>query len=207
MGRAMQRGMTVVAGIALAASLAPTASAGQPIDPQTLVPVPQDYYTCKDSGGGAICTTEISQDYGPDETGIFCGTGADRFQVLDRGTRTIRATRWYDTQRRMTTRTRQISFSDVRFYNPLTGAAIYYHQRNTEIEKFTVPGDLDSAIDNNTGQFSINVPGYGSVVKEAGRVVFGPDGETLKQAGQADYQAYLGGDTALMNDLCHVLGG
>jgi len=200
--------VSAIAALGLLVALVPAASAGQPIDIGTLTPVPAATYTCKASGGGgAICNAFTSDAYGPEETGIFCGPGADRFQVLDRGTRTIRSTRWYDKDSRLTTRMRQIDFSDVRFYNPVTGAAIYYHQRNTEIEHFTIPGDLGSAIDDNTGQFSINVPGYGNVAKEAGRVVFGPDGETLMQAGPNDYQDYLGGDTALMDDLCEVLGG
>jgi hypothetical protein len=207
MGRALQRSITIVAGIALATSLAPIASAGQPIDRATLTPVPADFYTCKATGGGAICTTVVSREYGPDETGIFCGSGASAFQVLDRGTQIIRATRWYDTNGLLTTLKRQIDFDDPHFYNPLTGKAIYYHQRNMDNGVLAVPGDLSTISDDAHGQFSINVPGYGTVVKEAGHLIWSADGELLKQAGQSDYQEYLAGDTALMDDLCQVLGG
>ena len=56
------------------ASAAP-AAAGQPVT-QPLTPPPPSFETCKTVGNGFICEGARTMTYGPDDTGITCGTGA-----------------------------------------------------------------------------------------------------------------------------------
>ena len=59
------------------ASAAP-AAAGQPVT-QPLTPPPPSFETCKTVGNGFICEGARTMTYGPDDTGITCGTGAGAF--------------------------------------------------------------------------------------------------------------------------------
>jgi hypothetical protein len=86
---------TVAVGLLAIAAFAPGANASQPV-PQALNPPPADYYTCSATGDGTICRATTSEYYGPDPTGISCGSGTGAFEVMDQATRTIDATRWYD---------------------------------------------------------------------------------------------------------------
>ena len=176
----------------------------QPVT-QALNPAPPDFYSCSATGGGTICRATTSQDYGPDPTGIFCGSGAGAFEVTDQATRTIAATRWYDRDGNLVRRLRQISFDDARFANPLNTLSVSYHQRNTDDEHFAVPGDFDSVTLYDHGVISVNLPGRGNTVSETGRLVFGPDGSLLSQAGQSEFSAYYGGDASVVDGLCAAL--
>ena len=140
---------------------------GQPVT-QALNPAPPDFYTCSATGGGTICRATTSQDYGPDPTGILCGSGAGAFEVTDQATRTIAATRWYDRDGNLVRRLRQISFDDARFANPLNTLSVSYHQRNTDDERFAGPGDFDSVTLYDHGVISVNLPGRGNTVKRDG---------------------------------------
>jgi hypothetical protein len=54
---------------------------------------------------------------------------------------------------------------------------------------------------------SINLPGLGIVVHEAGRTVVGPSGDVEAQSGPSDLSDYYGGDASVVAELCAALGG
>ena len=71
------------------------AAAGQPVT-QTLTPPPPSFETCKTVGNGFICEGARTMTYGPDDTGIVCGTGAGAFDIFDQGTHNQHAIRFYN---------------------------------------------------------------------------------------------------------------
>jgi hypothetical protein len=203
-----RRVASALAGLSLATALAPAVIAAPPPSP-TLNPEPPDIYTCQDNGGGStICRAHTSQDYGPDPTGIFCGSGAGAFEVLDSATRVIDATRYYDRDGNIVRRRRVVDFINPHYSNPLTGALVPYTQRNPDWETFTVPGDLSSAIYYAHGMLQFTVPGMGTVLHESGTAVFVGDlgGELLHSGGPMELSDYYAGDTSLVADLCKALG-
>jgi hypothetical protein len=202
-----RRVATLIAGLTLASAFAPAVIAAPPVV-QTLNPVPPDFYTCSPNGGGTICRALTSDPYGPDPTGIFCGSGAGSFEVLDTATRVIRATRYYDADGNLTRRVRTFDFDGAHLSNPLTGAVLAYHQRNIDWNVLAVPGDLSTATTSGHGELSVTAPGYGQVLHGAGVVVIGPDGSLLHQGGRDDLSDYYTtGDVSIVADLCAALGG
>jgi hypothetical protein len=202
---AARRVATVLAGLSLAATLAPAVIAAPPASP-TLNPEPPDFYACAATGGGAICRAHTVTPYALEATGIVCGSGAGTFEILDSGARDVRAWRWYDRDGNLTRRERITDFLAPHFTNPLTGATLYYQQHNTDWDVLAVPGDLGTSTFTGHGVISVNVPGHGSVLHESGRTVVGPDGNVESQAGRSDLSDYYGGDTALVRELCAALG-
>ena len=204
-----RRVATILTGLCVATMLAPAVIAAPPAGP-TLNPEPPDFYTCRASGGGTtICRAHTSEDYGPDATGIFCGTGAGTFEVLDSGTRVVDATRYYNGEGNIVRRRRVVDFINPHFTNPLTGAVLPYKQRNPDWETFTVPGDLSSARYYAHGLLQFTVPGMGTVLHESGVAVFnqGLDGELIHSGGPTELSDYYAGDTSLVSDLCAALSG
>ena len=185
------------------ASAGPAAAAGQPVT-QTLTPPPPSYYTCKTVGNGVICEGALSESYGPDDTGIVCGSGAGAFDIFDQGTHNKHAIRFYNTAGDLTRLTRyDQNFSQ--FTNLLTGAAVPYTQHNTTTDIFTVPGD-PSATETARGEVNFTVPHMGAVLLNAGRTVFGADGTLEFSAGPQGFIDYFNGNTAALTELCTALG-
>jgi hypothetical protein len=168
-------------------------AAGQPIDINTLNPVPPDIYTCSGIGNanGAVCFAHTVDAYENEATGLICGTGAGAYEVLDSGIRDIHAKREYDRDGNLTRRIRNFLFRDAHFSNPLNGHAVYYSQQNTDIATLTIPGDLDSAVTPERGHLTANVPGIGPVIHESHN--------------QSDLIPYFEGDDAAIAKLCAAL--
>src|SRR6516165_11928506 len=150
------------------------AAAGQPVT-QPLTPPPPSFETCKTVGNGFICEGARTLSYGPDDTGIACGTGAGAFDIFDQGTHNQHAIRFYNAAGDLTKRVIYDQYFS-QFTNPVTGAAIPYTQHNTTTDILAVPGDFTSATETTTGQTNFTVPHQGAVLLNAGRVVFGADG-------------------------------
>jgi hypothetical protein len=196
---------SVAAAVVLAlAAIAPIAQAGQPVT-QALNPAPPDIYTCAATGDGTICRASTSEPYGPDPTGIFCGSGSGSFEVLDQGTENVEATRWYDRDGNLTRRALTITFAGSRVSNPLTGLELGYHQRNIDVDVLAVPGDLATATTYQHGVLSINVPGLGTVLLEAGRDIVNPDGTVDIRSGPSEISDYDNGDVHAVDALCAAL--
>ena len=73
-----------------------TAFAGQPVT-QTLNPPPPSFETCKTVGKRVICDGARTESYGPDDTGIACGSGAGTLDIFDQGTYNQHAIRCHNT--------------------------------------------------------------------------------------------------------------
>ncbi len=204
--RVIRRLAVVPLGAILALGSVSAVAAGQPVS-GVLNPPPPSFYTCMAIGDGTICRASTSDTYADEATGIMCGSGASQFEVIDSGTRNVEATRYYDRNGNLTLRARTFSFRGAHVSNPLTGASIYYKQRNVDRDELAVPGDFDSATTYGHGVVAMTVPGFGAVLLEAGRVVIGPSGNVESQSGRSDVADYFAGQTEIVANLCAVLGG
>jgi hypothetical protein len=206
----MQRHIaTALAALAFAAPavvLVPAGSAyaGSTTTPP-LNPAPADYYSCTTNGAGTYCSGQTVQAYGPDPTGLFCGTGTSAFEVLDQAVRVIDAQRWYDRDGNLLKRKRTITFENARLSSP-AGVEVGYVQRDIQTEILDVPGDFASATTYTNASLRTTVPGLGTVFADKGRLVSAPDGSLLKEAGRHDLIKYLDGDVSALAALCGALG-
>jgi hypothetical protein len=181
-----------------------SALAGQPVT-QTLTPSPPSFYTCKAVGSGTICMGSHSESFGPEETGLVCGTGTSAFHVFDTVTSTQRATRYYDREGNLT---RRVLYDDIdgQSSNPLTGATVPYIQHEQHTAVLAVPGDLSTATTTHTGVLIFTIPHLGPVALEAGRVIEGPDGVEFRAGPQTFVDYYENGDVSAVRELCNALG-
>ena len=193
---AARRLAAILSGLSLATALTPAVIAAPPGIPD-LNPPPTDVYTCSPTGAGAICRARFAEPYESEPTGITCGSGPSAFEVLDSGVRTIRATRWYDPDGNLTRRERILDF-DSFLSNSRTGAALDYHQHNTDWDVLAVPGDPASSTWSGHGSITVNVPGSGAVIKGAGVAKVAPDGTLIHWAGQ---------EKVVVDALCAALAG
>jgi hypothetical protein len=181
--------------------------AGQPVT-QTLNPPPPSWQTCKAVGDGTICAGTNVESYGPQDTGIVCGSGASAFDIFDAGTDDYSVWKKFDADGNLVRRVFHDHYTFGQFSNPLTGAAVPYTQTDTRIDVLAVPGDLDSATETTTWQSLFHVPGAGApVFWNSGRTVqfpiFGP---TEFSAGRLDFFRLFAGDTSVLDPLCAALG-
>ena len=125
------------------------AAAGQPVT-QALTPPPPSFETCTTVGNGVICEGARTLSYGPDDTGIACGSGASAFDIFDQGVHNQHAIRFYNAAGNLTKRVIYDQYFS-QFSNLLTSAAVPYTQRNTTTDILAVPGDFTSATETTTG--------------------------------------------------------
>ena len=156
-------------------------------------------------------TTTFS--YGPIDTAdegpaLVCGSGSGTFDVFDSATGTSLARRIYDANGNLVRRMRYDQVTDGQNSNPLTGAAVPYTSRLTNIDDLAVPGDLGSATLTTTGEFIVRPPHSAPVFKDVGRTVitFEPDFSLDFRAGPQDLFDYAFGDTSVLQPLCAALG-
>ena len=200
-------GQAIIAGglaVFALVSASPAAAAGQPVT-QALTPPPPSFETCKTVGNGFICEGARTLSYGPDDTGIVCGSGASAFDIFDQGIHNQHAIRFYDTAGDLTRRVIYDQYFS-QFSNLLTGAAVPYTQHNTITDVLAVPGDFGSATETTTGEVNFTVPHMGAVFLNAGRTVFGADGTLEFSAGPQGFIDYVNGNIAAVAELCTALG-
>ena len=172
---------------------------------QSLNPPPPSFETCKTVGNGTICQGNRTFSYGPDDTGIVCGSGVNAFDIYDSATNNQDASRSYDQNGNLTRRVIHENYTFGQFSNPLTGAVVPYTQHDTITDVLATPGDLGSATETNVGE-NIFKPAQGApVFKYAGRFVIAPDGSIEFQAGQNDFFKLMAGDTSVLDKLCAAL--
>ena len=193
---------------ALLGTLMPVSAgfAAQPVT-QPLNPPPPSFEACQATSGGAICQGARTQSYGPVDTGIVCGSGASASGIFDQATFSQRAIRYYDQNGNLTRRVIGEDYTSAQFSNPLTGATVPYTQHNTTTDVLAVPGDLGSVTETTTGENNYTVPHQGAVLLNAGKVVFGADGNLEFRAGPQNFLDYfVNGDSSVINGLCAALG-
>src|SRR6266566_4936957 len=101
-------------------------AAVHPAAAQTLNPPPPSFETCKTVGNGTICQGNRTFSYGPDDTGIVCGSGANAFDIYDSATNNQVASRSYDQIGCLARRVIHEAYSFGQFSNTLTGAVVPY---------------------------------------------------------------------------------
>ena len=191
---------------AVALALAPAGLAGQPVT-QPLNPPPPDFETCKATGTQTLCQgARTLPPYGPDDTGIACGSGSSAFDMFDSGVESQVAIRYYDADGNLTRRVIHETY-DSAFSDPLTGASVPYYQKNNITDMLAVPGDFGSATETVTGEVNFTVPGLGAVLLNAGRIVTAPDGTIEFSSGPQGFEDYFNGDMSALDGLCAALGG
>jgi len=180
--------------------------AGQPVT-QTLNPPPAPFLTCMAVGSGTICQGTRTISYGPDDTGIACGTGASAFDIFDAGTFTQSVTRYYDTEGNLTRRLDHERYTMGEWSNPLSGATVSYTQDNIITDILAVPGDFTSSTETITGEVIIRTGTGAPVLIATGRQVFNFDeSELISSAGRnAFVAAFFEGDPTVFDDVCAAL--
>jgi hypothetical protein len=139
--------------------------------------------------------------YGPEDTGITCGSGATAFDVYDSATVARNDVSYFDDNGNFI-RTIRHETKVGELSNPLTGATVPYTSRGT----ITFEGDTMIA----RGNLQATVAGMGVVWQDTGRFLdsgIGTDNETFVLAGPHDDFAYgFLGQTSVAEKLCAALG-
>lgn len=185
---------------------APVGIAGQPAT-QQLNPAPPSFEICKAAGTQTICQgSRTLPPYGPEDTGVACGSGPTAFDVFDSGVESQVAARYYDADGNLTRRVIHDTY-DSAWGNLLTGASIPYNQKQNITDVLAVPGDFGSATETVTGEINFTATGMGVVLQNAGRIVTAPDGTLDFSSGkQGLWDYFVNGDTSAMTELCAALG-
>jgi hypothetical protein len=197
--------ITAMCALAISLVVTPAGIAGQPVT-VPLNPAPPSFETCKTVGNGVICEGSRVLPYGPNDSGIACGSGPNTFDPIDQGLDYQHAIRFYDSNGDLLQRVKY-DHNVGAFSNPLTAATIPYNQASKETDVLAVPGDFGSAVMTFTGSINFTVPGMGLVFQNAGRQVVDANGDTLTSAGPQDFNDYFSGNTSVADELCAALGG
>jgi hypothetical protein len=194
----------VLLALALAGGTA-AASAAPPSSPP-LTPPPPSFEACKATGSGTICSGTQTEAYGPDDTGIVCGTGPDAFDVFDQATHLQTARRFYDDNGNWVRRQEYDTYNDGQWSNPLNGKTAQYTQRNIDTTVLATPGDQSTTTDTITGEIIMRSGTGSPVLFATGRQVYGPSGDLEFSAGRNDLTAFFNQDnTHALDTLCAAL--
>jgi len=191
------RALVVLAGLALLALLVVPAGSATQARPQG--------FSC--NPGETVCHYSDVEEYGPLDTGLVCGSGAEAFDIFDQAVLTESGTVWFDQNGNLTKLTDKDVYSFGEWSNPITGATVSYTQDNEETFVLAVPGDFTSATDTITGQ-NIYRAGTGApVLLSAGKQVFNFDEtELLSSHGpNAFVAAFFEGDAHAFDQVCAAL--
>jgi hypothetical protein len=189
------------AAAAVAAAVASPAAFAAP----ELTPPPPSFLTCKAAAGGTVCSGTRTVDYGPEDSGLACGSGASAFAILDRGSFRQKAIRYYDADGKLTRRVIHEKFTLGQLTNATTGKTVDYTQHDTITVVPAVPGDLDTATETITGVIQVTLPRRGLVLAETGKIAFAPDFTIEFASGQHDIEDYFRVDASALDRLCAAL--
>ena len=92
----MKHAFPIAALLAVTFSSGTPAASAAPLTGPPLSQPPPSFETCRATGSGTICSGTRKETYGPLDSGIVCGSGADAFSVFDQGTHLQLARRFYD---------------------------------------------------------------------------------------------------------------
>lgn len=196
--------LTVVLVLAFSGGTA-AASAAPPSSP-ALTPPPPGFETCKATGSGTICSGSRTESYGPVDSGIVCGSGADAFPVFDQATHLESARRFYDANGNWVSRQVYDTYNDAQWSNPRSGKTAPYTQRNIDSFVLAIPGDPSAGTDTITGEIIMRTGTGSPVLFATGRQVHGPAGDLESSAGRNDLTAFFEqGDAHALDNLCAAL--
>lgn len=204
--RRMKHAVPITVLLALTFATGTTAASAAPPTSPSLTPPPPSFETCKATGSGTICSGTRTETYGPVDTGIVCGSGADAFSVFDEGTHLQLARRFYDENGNWLRRQLFDTFKDAQWSNPLNGKTAPYSQRNNEMFVLATPGVESTGTSTVTGELVMKSGRGAPVLFQTGRQVHSPSGDLLSTAGRADITAFFEqGDTHALDLLCAAL--
>jgi hypothetical protein len=164
----------VLAVLGLISVLAPTASAGAIVDPNTLTPVPPNA-TCRDDGRQIICDTFFVEDFVNDPIPDFdlpCGTIYETSHYRGDGTR------WY-VDRLAVRRHVAASLEGTWSLSPTgAGPTVNISGYYSGWTVWTTPGDDSTLVETSSGgnDFKISAPRFGVILQDAGLTYLPPDG-------------------------------
>jgi hypothetical protein len=141
------------------------ATAGNIVDPNTLIPAPPPGAVCRADGTGVICHTSLSvTPVNEPSWTLPCGT------VFVTGTDDRRGIRWYNSDNKLVERfvsedvEETLSLSSAGS-GPTATATVHYNWRDV----YAVPGDLSTARTEAHGVgLTIQAPGFGVIAHIAG---------------------------------------
>jgi hypothetical protein len=198
-----------ILGVGLILGPIPAQAADRSVDPSTLTPAPPDFFnaTCDRAGSNIRCGLSFTDPESPvqEPTGIVCGSGPDRFEVLDTWTRFVVGTRVYSSDGLLLQRHFKDHF-EGHFTNSVTGATADYVQATTYLHDLAVPGDVATGDERQSTHLRL-VTAHGSTVLESGHLVLRHEDDAVVFAsGIHAFEAYFdsGGSTALQA-LCDAL--
>src|SRR5436190_2571168 len=88
-----------------------------PAAAQELSPPPPSFETCRAGENVTICQGSRIVSFGPDDTGIVCGSGPSAFDIFDSGTFKQVAIRYYDQDGNLTRRVIHEDYTFGQFSN------------------------------------------------------------------------------------------
>jgi hypothetical protein len=188
-------------------SFALQGSSDHSVDPSTLNPPPPPQFNpvCEKVGGGTICTVQFSDPPFAGGSGVFCGSGADSYEVFQFQNRSVTGHRYYDQNGNLTRR----HFHEVdtgTFSNPINHKALSFSQVGTTLHDLAIPGDITSGTQVFTGSFRLYLSQGGSVLLATGRSVSNGTGDLIRESGQHPFTEYFFfGDTAAIQPVCDAL--
>jgi len=179
-------GMLGIVGMALLSLLfAPLSTAHAAGSVQTdLIPPPPDWYTCYDTGNGAICQGKMTFE----DQGGYDGSCPQGFDILENSYKQETGTRYYNRDGYLIKRVLRDVYpvNDPRniLYNSVTGKSVPQYGDIVETDTFAVPGDFGSMTARITGNlYTVTQPGNGILVHDVGVFTFAPDGSILEDRG------------------------
>jgi hypothetical protein len=178
-----------------------------PAAAQDLNPPPPSFETCKTVGNGTICQGARTVTDPLADAGFACTTGGSTFEVFNADQFNQHATRFYDQNGNLIRRAIYDNYSFGQFSNPQAGTVVPYTQVTNEKDVLAVPGDLDSAMAQFTGEI-IFKPAHGApVALQVGRIVSNLDQTIIYfEAGPDAFTDYfVEGDTTALAALCAAL--
>ena len=194
-------------GLLIAVALSTPAAARTIVDPSTLNPAPPESFNavCYRTGGHISCNLSFSDpDVVAEPTGIICDDGTE---LLNSFERSVVGKRIYDADGNLVQRHFRESFTGT-FLNPTTGQTALWTQHDTVIHNLAVPGDVTTGTEQVSGlQSRVWVPGGGTILTDAGRLVFdAASGEVLRASGHHPFDEYYRlGDASALAGLCAAL--
>jgi hypothetical protein len=201
----LRKSLLLVPLLGAMALLPGAAFATQPVT-QTLNPPPAPFLTCMAVGGGTICQGTRTISYGPEDTGIICGSGATAFDIFDAGTLTQSVIRYYNTEGNATRRIKHEHYTTGEWSNPLNGATVSYTANNVITDVFAVPGDPTSSTETITGEMIVRAGGAPLVIGTGRQVYNFDESELISSAGRNDATtAFFEGDFSVFDDVCATL--
>jgi hypothetical protein len=153
----------------------------------------------------AVCHFSTLDSYGPVDTGIVCGSGANAFDVFDQGVESSQGTAWLDSNGDPFKVIEHDVVTDAMWSNPLTGDVVPYTQNFIVTTQFAVPGDFSTGTETVTGEnIYRTASGTGKwLFQSVGRAVADLDGNVISST---PHQEFFSTDPHVLDQVCAALG-